>query len=376
MFTLLPIVVISSTPVSPATATPPAPQASAETHWTALDRELDALALTATSQDKGPSISGWLRSRAAFSSDVDASAAAGSQDLAGFNMDDIRLVLSGSAAEGWSYTVSLEAGDPAISDASGSGVGLFDAYATVALGDQAAVSIGRLSATFLWSSGIGENQRLFLDKTFVGEFWDGRDVGFEISGSAGGFRGWAAVQNGSDSVSEELALSARVSFHVLGDALPACEGSCGLGEARQLTIGAAWFDDTGLDEGTAIGADVFFASGRWSASAEIVDFGDDLGPVAAVNSSTGAVIPGAIGATGAQTSWNAALAFALVPDTWEIAARWQDLDDDAGTTIASASVVRYVAGHSIKWTAQVDSADSDDPALEVDTLAVGLAVGF
>lgn len=352
------------------TSEPPHP------HWQELDHAIDELALTATSQDTGPSISGWLRSRAAFSSDVDASAAAGTQDLGGFNLDDVRLVISGSAAEGWSYTVSLEAGDPAISDASGTGVGLFDAYASIALGDQAAVAIGRLSSTFLWSSGVGENRRQFLDKTFLGEVWDGRDIGFELSGSAGPWNGWASIQNGSDAVSEELALSARVSFHVLGDALPACEGCCDLGDAQRLTLGAAWFDDTGLDEGTAVGADAFFASGRWSASAEIVDFGDDLRPVPTVNPSTAVVIPGASGPTGVQTSWNAAVGFALVPGTWEVAARRQDLDDDAGTTIATASVVRYVAGHAVKWTAQFDSADSDDPALEVDTLAVGLAVGF
>lgn len=36
---------------------------------------------------------------------------------------------------------------------------------------------------------------------------------------------------------------------------------------------------------------------------------------------------------------------------------------------------RYVASHNAKWTAQVDSTDSDDDALDAVTLANGLTVG-
>lgn len=351
------------------------PQPSKE--WSTLDRELDALTASLAQPSTGPTIDGWIRTRYANSGDVDTDTVTpGSQDLGGFNLDNARVSITGQAAEGHAYTISFEAGDAAISDAAGTGVALLDAYASIAVGDWASVSIGRFSATFLWSSGIEDRRLMFLDRGFLGEVWDGRDVGFELSGAVDRFNWWAAVQNGSDSMADEYALSSRLSVHVLGESLCGMEGCHGLGDDEHLTIGVAWFDDTGLDDGTAVGADALFAKGRWSSIAEIVDFDDDVRPGAAINTSTGAVIPSAASVTGAETPWNVSVGYMLAPDEWEIAARYQDLDDDDETTVATAALDRYVAGHDARWTLQFDHADSDAAALEVDVWAVGLTVGF
>lgn len=342
-----------------------------------LDSALAATVQSAGTQADGPHLSGWIRSRFAWSSDVDVSGDPGEQDLAGFNLDDVRLIFSGSAAPGWNYTISADAGDPAISDVTGAGqFGLLDAYVALALCDNAAVSMGRFSATFLWSAGIAENRHLFLDKSFLGEATDGRDVGVEFSGWSGPWNAWAAVQNGADSVGNDFALSARVSFRVFGDELPAQDGCCGLGDKQNLTIGVGWFDDANLDNGTAICADVFFAQGPWSASAELVDFDDDLRIDPLLNTKTGHMIPSAASPTGAQTPWNASLAYMFVPDQWEAGARYENIDDDADTSVLTAAVTRYVAQHSIKWTAQYDHSDSDTSTLEADTISLGLTVGF
>lgn len=353
----------------------PSANSPAVPRWSELDHELAALATT-TEDRSGPRVSGWLRSRYAYSSDVDAGAAPGAQDLSGFNLDDVRLVVSGSAAPGWTYTVSMEGGDALTSDATSPGFGLLDAYTSIALGENASVSVGRFSATFLWNSGIPENQMLFLDRSFVDEASDGRDVGFEFSAWTGPWRGWAAMQNGSDGAADRMALSARASCQILGSQLAGQEGTCDLGDETRLAVGAAWYDDTRLDEGTILAADASFASGAWSASAEWVDYGDDKRIAPAVNTATGALVPGALGATGASSAWDLTASYAIVPRSWELAARFQDLDDDGGTTIASACVVHFVAGHAIKWTAQFDHASSDDATLDVDAAAIGLAVGY
>lgn len=350
--------------------------ASPSTPWLALDQELDALATAVRPADAGPTLSGWIQTRFAWSNDVDASGAPGNQDLSGFQLDAARLALSWMASPDVSGTLSIEAGDSAISDASAPGVGLLDAYASVKLAEHSGISIGRLSQTVLWSSGIRENRRVFLDRSFLGETLDGRDIGFEVSGSFDRWNAWAAVQNGSDLTGDGYGLSARVSYKVLGTELPSCEGCCAPVDGRRLTIGAAWFDDTGLDDGTAIAADAFFATERWSASAEWVDFGDDLRPVPLVNATTGAIVPSVAGPGGAQSAWNATVGCVLTPNAWEVAARWQDLDDQANTTIASAGVVHYAGGPDTRWIAQLEHADSDDGTLEHDAFALGLLVGF
>lgn len=365
-----PLLVLVSAVVHASSNTP------APTAWVELDRELEALSTSLQAPNAGPAIGGWLRTRFANSSDVDASAAPGDQDLSGFNLDSVRLVLTGKAAEAFSYTLSMEAGDPLTSDAGGPGVGLLDAFVSVALSDTVAVSIGRFGATTLWSTAIEDRRLLFLDRGFLGEALDGRDVGVEFSGAFGRLNGWATVQNGIDAEGKDLALSARLSYHVLGDSLCTCEGCCGMADQEHLTVGVTWFDDAGLDAGTLLLGDAFFTKGGWSAIVEVADLDDDLRPGTAINPATGVVIPGAFAVTGAQTPWNASAAYMFTPDEWEAAVRYQDLDDDDDTTLLTLAVNRYIGGHNAKWTAQFDRSDSDNTALEADTLAVGLTVGF
>ncbi len=322
-----------------------------------------------------PKVSGWLRARYANSSDVDVdSVAAGDQDLGGFNLDSARLVISGDAWEGFTYTISMEAGDSATSDATGDGIGLLDAYAGVKVGDFATASIGRFSSTVLWRTAV--RKLLFLDRSFLGETWDGRDVGVELTGRFGKLDWWTAAQNGADSTADDLALSACVAFHLLGDSLHLEEGVVELGDARHLIASACWYDDQSFSDGTAVGGSLHYAQGPFAATVELVDFDEDIRPGPTVNTATGAVIPGAYAATGVEMPWDATVSWLLVPERWELAARWQDLDDDGETTVASVAVNRYVAGHNVKWTLQVDTSDSDDAALEADVLSVGMTVGF
>lgn len=340
----------------------------------ALDLELHSLAADARPADSTSTLSRWMQSRFAYSGEVDTSGAPGDQDLAGFQIDSARLAWTWTPARDVSGTISVEAGDPAISDSSAPGVGLLDAYASVKLAQHVGVSIGRLSQTVLWSSSLDENRRILLDRSFLGEVLDGRDVGVELSASLGRWNAWIAVQNGSDLAGDGLGLSGRLSCSVLGAELPAREGGIAAPDGEHLTVGLAWFDDTDLDDGTLLAADSFFTSGRWGASAEWVDFGDDVRPLPVVNASTGAVVPSVAGAAGAQSAWNATVGFVLEPDAWEIAARWQDLDDTAETTLGTLGVARHAG--SARWVLQYTHAHSDDMSLDGGAFAVGIFVGF
>jgi hypothetical protein len=344
--------------------------------WSRLDRDIETLSAEQSSAASGFEVSGWLRARGAWSSDFDADpVSTGSQDLSGFNVDSARVAFSGSPAPGYSVNVSIESGDPLTSDTAGPGVGLLDAYASVALDEHTTLSMGRYSGTFLWRTTLEERKLLFLDRSFIAEAWDGRDVGAELAGSFGRFDFYVGVQNGLDGAAEKLALNACACFSVLDNDLCLDESRLGLVDHKYLTFSLAWFDDPSLNDGTALGASVHAASGRWSAYFELVDSGDDLEFAPAMNTATGVVVPSAISPTGAQTPWSLMTGYLLVPDRWEIAARWQDLDDDDGTTIVTGAVDRYMSGHDAKWTLQLDSSDSDDSTLEALTVAIGLTVG-
>lgn len=347
--------------------------------WIALDRELDELAASGqgASDTAPPTITGWIRTRYANSGDVDTDpASASEEDLGGFNLDNARIAISGSPIDGYGFTISLEGGDDLIADSSSTDVGIVDAYASVRFNEWVSASIGRFSSTVLWNTCVEERNLLFLDRSFLDEFWDGRDVGVELSGAVQRFNWWVAAQNGVDGAGDEYALSARASFHVLGDALIAQESCQALPDGEEhLTLGVCWFDDTELDEGRALGADVLFLKDRWSAVLEVVDFGDDLEPGLALNPATGALIPVGLTPTGSDTPWGVTVGYLLVPDQWELGVRLQDLDDDADSFALGGAVNRYITGHNAKWTAQIDSTDSDDEALDAVTLAIGLTVG-
>jgi hypothetical protein len=66
----------------------------------------------------------------------------------------------------------------------------------------------------------------------------------------------------------------------------------------------------------------------------------------------------------------------LFTEMYEAAVRYEDADDAADTSIISAGVNRYSAGHNLKWTAQFVTASSDTAALETDTISIGATLAF
>jgi hypothetical protein len=366
---------------SAASAQIPAIQGS-NANATAVANEDEAAALSALSASAGgtgATLGGWIRARYANSSDVDTDPiAAGSQDLGGFSIDSMRLIFSGQAPGNWAYYMSVEGGHQGLLDTGNSGLTVMDACATVPLGDNCQVVVGRFGANFLWSANIEERNLVFLDRNYATEDTDNRDQGFEFQGWIGSFNWWAAMQNGADGAGDKLALSGRASWRVIGDAALCLQEGCCLptGAETQLVVGAACFDDANFGDGTAIAGDVWFAHAPWTAYAEVVNFGDDIRPVPGIDALTGTLIPVVNGPTGSKTTASLTVAYMLSPARWEVAARAQDLDDGANTTIYSAAVNRYIAGHNAKWTVQFDTSHSDVAALEADTLAFGLTVGF
>jgi hypothetical protein len=355
--------------------------------WSKFDR--DFLSLTANQGSTAGSfgVNGYVRARGVRSSDVDAdpATAATQEDLSGFLLDNARLEFRASQGDYGVY-VALEGADhqdDATTSQDGT-VRLIDAYGTVKLMEGITGQVGRFRAPFLWSSFMVEdNHQILLDRTFNSQIFQGRQDGVQIGGAYDRFSWWLAVQNGADSMLDEIMWTGRVQATALGTGPGGQEGAYGQTGELNLTIGGAYADDEGADtvgsvnSGAAWGVDAVLTQGGLSLHFELVDYEADVQPNTGLNSKTGVIDPFSLGATTGQsdTPWSATAGYMLVPNQWEIVARFEELDDTEDTTVWTVGINFYAAGHNAKWTLQGSRSDSDDAAKEADTAAIGMTVG-
>jgi hypothetical protein len=81
------------------------PALATETSWSATDRDLAGLSTSLTQGATGVSVSGFLRSSYASSSDI-AGNTAGTDDLGGFSIDNAQIWVNGSIGD---FSVVLQA---------------------------------------------------------------------------------------------------------------------------------------------------------------------------------------------------------------------------------------------------------------------------
>ncbi len=347
-----------------------APSLAGEKDWLALDRDFESLS-SSLSQNTGggPSISGFIRSSYAMSSDVQV----GANDLGGFSIDDARLIITGSIGN---YGVVFEMDGSADPDLAVGGpfggltagvlgaygatggvgtVGVLDAYATFAITDQIKGQIGNFRPPFLASSLRNEDGMLFQDRTVLGQGFAFRDQGIQISGSFDMLNFALAVQNGGDGAGDKLVIAGRVSFTVMGNAPGKNEGALGQGDETSFTVGVGYYSDDSVTDGTAIAVDGQFGMGALSAAFEFVDL--DVG-------------------FGDNTPFNVQVGYMVVPDEWEIAVRYEDFDSATDTTAITAGVNWYHNGHAAKWHLNYITITDDVAANEADIIQLGMTASF
>jgi hypothetical protein len=348
--------------------------------WSSLDRDIASLAQTPAGSSSGFTVGGFVRSRYAFSDDVDAdTTTAGDQNLSGFTIDNARVVLDASQGD-YGVHIALEAGqDSGSGSSTGSTPGvasLYEGYGTFRIAEGVSGQMGLFRAPFLWSIMIDNNHQILLDRTFSGEVWSVRQEGIQISGTFDQFAWWGAFQNGQDGVADDYSWTARGQFNALGTGVGMQEGAYGASEESSLTIGAAYTDDNFPKDGSAWAIDLGFTQGPFSAHGEIVNYGDDITPDNALNSNTGVLgWDGNLSSTNGDSPWSGTVGYMITPNEYEVAFRYQDFDDSDDSSAWTVGVNRYVAGHNAKWTLQYSSSDSDASTKEAKTIALGLTVG-
>jgi hypothetical protein len=326
--------------------------------WLTLDRELDSLASTlAPQEDSGVTVHGFVKSSYVNSGDDPLGTG---EDLGGFNMDNVRISVEGTVGD-FTVFVSTDGSSSLVPGTgttllpfvtgSGGAFGVLDAYASWNINEMLKLTMGQFLVPVLANGLINENHLLFLNHTVNGVVWNSRDTGVMLNGQYDMFGFWVSIINGADGAADELAYALRAEFYAMGGGVGSkVEGAYGSEQGNRLTLGAGYYNDDGnTDDAIAFAVDASFVSGPLSAAAEIVDYDEGFGDA---------------------TPFSIQGGFMIVPEQWEVALRYEDLDSATDTTVITAGVNYYMSGHDAKW--QFNYSTTDDDTFDLDWFGLGL----
>jgi hypothetical protein len=362
-----------------------------DNEWLELDSEINSLAsaLQPSSQDG----MGWaflLRASYNFSSSdiatFDANAGDFGNDVSGFGFQDLDLAFWGSVAEyGWRLSFDLDDNlntyDSLISGGPESNVlQLEDAYGYWDCGGYVTATFGNFKPYSFRSASIDPENQLFINRTAIGSSMDFWDTGIQTHGTYEAFAYWFSVTNGLNSQTSDHYYSARVEWAFNAGA-GAAEGAMGGNDEMNFTAGATYVKNdtagTSQNEDDIIGLDVAGNFSSFGFFGEVAWFGDD-----SFRATSGDYGVGDVGNNGFplllegdSTPFSVGGSFLVNPE-WEVAARYENLDNnDFGddNDIIAIAVVWYRSGNNAKWTAEW--ADYGGDNLDGSTFQVGLTLG-
>lgn len=356
------------------------PGLASENDWSQLDQEVEALTSSLQDQD-GLHIGGWIRARWDFSGDLETDLVnidgdTQTQSLNGASVPQVRLILDGETG-GYGYFVQYElSSQRELTDPSLPGDKLLDASIDFPIGETIRGTVGQFKPPIVRSALLSRKDIFFLDKSTNGIAWSGRDQGVMVEGEFDALGWWLTLMNGSDGAFEDLFISGRVDFDLMGEGVGNVEGAYGGGDNPSVTAGVSAFSDGFSDDGEGFGADVYASTNIYSFGAELVDYGDSGYFSQAAGIATIGLTPVDTGLGGA-TPWAISGTYMLTPDTWEVGARYQDLDNDDDERLIEIAVNHYLQGHDLKWQVQytnfsTDAAGEDD----ADVISGGIVLAF
>ena len=329
--------------------------------WLTLDKEIETLSTSLPQGGSGFAVSGWLRTSYLNASDPFDSGV----DVSGFFLDNARINFDGSVGN-FDVHVALEGNENfgaygiyRIPDGAGS-VYAIDAWADWNFTDTWYLRAGEFRAPFLKDALRDEHQMIFWQKTVMADTWSMRDQGVLVGGVFNMFGIWGAIQNGADDQVDELSFTLRGEWN-LNEGTPDTEGAYGAAEGMGLNVGAAYYDDGSVTDGSAYSIDGQFTMGPFYASAALVGNGDGLGTITPFGTELG------------MTSFDIDAAF-LFAGMWEVAARYQSLDDSQDTSVIDIALNAYMEGHDAKFLVQYTTATSDDAVNEIHAIILGMTV--
>lgn len=333
-----------------------------------LDREIDRL--LATQGNTGPGFHVGSLLRVSYDSSSDDVYAVDGENLGGFRFQDVQLWAEGSV-DRFDVRIMAKAADSTAfppTDSSAGSPGTFalsEAWARTRIDDTFSVLIGQYKCPLVASANVDYGSLIMIDRTRIGQIFSAAGAyqpGVAFFADADDLHFKFALQNGADGIADEYGMVLRGEYRI-HDGASEREGALGA-EGVDATIGLGYFKDGsqigGEDFGSAVALDGYLTVDRFSAHGEILDMDEELATKAVGNASADA------------TAFAGTVGY-LFTDQVEGALRYQDLDNDAGTTLTTVGVNYYVMGHNAKWQLNFSQFDEDDD--DGTIVQVGFAVG-
>lgn len=346
----------------------------AKSTWMGLDEELHALSSNINVAQDGPRFGAVLKTVYTHTDEEAFGAGAPPlEDISGFLLYNARLWAEGDFGD-VAWRLSFDFGDEASNDFGGDqDAQLLDAYARWQLAEMFAVTWGQFLFPTLMGTSDDPFDLLFINRTRLAQAFYEWQLGAMASGDYEALRWFLAIQNGEDGIADEHRFSGRVEFD-LGEGRRDRATRSSASRDMDATIGVfGLMDDDGTDDVTVFGADARLWIGAFQVGAEIASVDD--GGLGVGGGATGTPFLD-VGFDDA-TPWSLYAAYGIVPDEWELAVRWEDLDDDtADATVLTAGVNWYPENAPAKWQLNWISVDADDEAADGDAIQLGLVVGL
>jgi len=234
---------------------------------------------------------------------------------------------------------------------------VLDAYGALDVADSVTVQLGEFRPPTLFTALLDENDLLFVDRTFNSLFWQQRQAGAQVHLDGDWLEGWLAVQNGQDGAGREVALTGRCSARLFGEGeAPRREGAYDADLGSTLYVGGSWYGDGSIDQAAAWSAEAYFTHEWLALSSEMVDPSPGL--------------------EGGHMFWSATGSVELVPETWELAARYEDFRSRSDTIVYRFGLNRYLHGPKTKLQANVVRFEHDGSGNYQTLIELGLVASF
>lgn len=347
--------------------------------WLGLDQEISNLTSSLSAQGGGVDVGALIRSSYLYAEDT--LGLTSPEDTGGFIFQDVDIWLEGEVGDyEWRINMDLDgasgfsggppgsasATTPAWEAGTGGSAVLEDAYATWNASDNFGITWGQFKAPVTMSTSIDPERMAFVDRTAIGQVFDGWQLGAMIHGEQEGFGWFVAIQNGADGINDEYRISGRAEF-TIGDHESGVtrNGGAVAGGSDELagTAGVFFVQDDGLGDAvpdnTIIGLDAAGTMGPFSIHAEVADFDTDIGD---------------------NTPFSFAFGY-LFSDQWHGAVRFQDLDDAGSDASIFSIAATWLQGNSgsngtdAAWTFEIGSVDAEDGFADGTYAQVNLSVG-
>lgn len=279
----------------------------------------------------------------------------------GASVDNVRLMLDAETGP-LRVFVSVEGSDDGgrrylVHSGEAGELEVLDAYADLELLQRVTVRAGQFRPPVSFGALLDENELLFIDRTAISQrFWQ-RDTGAALHARGDRLEAWLAVQNGSDELSDELAFTARGVLRLFGEGeAPRREGAYDADLGETVYLGLAWYEDRSVPDSRVLVGEAYYSLEALAISGEFQSPSD--------------------GFQSGSDFWNLTASAMLVPETWEVAARYEDFRDRAGARVWRLGVVRYLRGPGTKLQLGMARLEHPDSHLNLTSLDLTLVASF